>query len=440
MGQVHRRTFLRVGLLAGVAAITGDTVIARRLLIAGGGAASFVAPPRILTLTSAPQGGWTQIQDPKAFYYNGATYFAYAPDTGSTGDIVVGKYVHSTGVTTTHVLASAYENPPDNHSSPSVIVLPDGRLMVGAAHHAEVTSPSFWVSTNPEDITSWNSPMTPDAVIGAAQYTYIVMYPMADGKVYVFYRDYISGTNTGRLGYTTWDGVTLSNAGWTGRKILYTGATGHVPYWRIISDPANDLIHVFVTDVEPDSSALGHFYFDIGAVMVHASDGTPLTWNGTSTLLDWSDITLVQGATCWSWGASVDALGRPAAVIMRDVGSDNAIDVARWRSGAWQVDEVVASVGGQVTGNQYASGAAIHHANPNLVYYAKKDGSHWEMFKARSVDDGATWSETQLTTGSTGDNLWPEVPHNAGVGLSGLWPCGAYTSDTNYSFGIRGLA
>lgn len=399
-----------------------------RLLIAGG-ASGFEVPRALRTLTSSPTGGWTQIQDPKATYYNGATYFAFAPDTGTTGNLTIGKYVHATGVVTTTTLATAFENPPDNHSSPSVIVRSsDRRIVVAASHHAEVTAPYVYISTNPEDISAFGAAIRPTS-IGAAQYTYMVLYQMASGTIYLFYRDYISGTNTGRLAYST---STDGGATWAARTVVYTGASGKVPYWRIMSD--GSLVHIFATDDVPTASPTGHFYIDTSTGKRYTSAGVEIL---TALPIGYSDITQVHAATCWSWGASIDALGRPACILMVDTTGDNAIKVARWRSGAWQVDTVVASVGGQLTGNQYGSGCAIHHTNPNIVYVAKK-ATKWEMWRYISTNDGSSWTGTQLTSGSSVDNIWSEVVHDAGPGLEGIWLAGNYTSDTDYAFGTAG--
>lgn len=403
-------------------------MLATRLLAVATAGAGFTIPTGLRTLTSSPQGGWTQIQDPKAYHYNGSTYVAYAPDTGTTSDLVVARYVHATGATTTKVLASAFESPPDNHSSPSVLVrTADGRLVVAASHHAEVTSPHIYISPNPEDIAGTWTEVTPDASIGADQYTYMVLYEVG-GVLWLWFRDYLSGPGTGRLAYSkSADG----GATWSGRTVVYTGSAGHVPYWRIITDGL-DRFDIFVTDVEPTASKLGHFYVD-------ASDGKRYTSAGVEIAnalpIGWADITQVHAATAWSWGGSWD--GAPACVMMVDVGSDNAIKTARWRSGAWQIDTVVASVGGQLTGNQYGSGCAIHHTNPDVVYLAKK-ATKWEMWRYSSPDDGATWGGTQLTSGSSVDNVWPEVVHHPGVGLEAVWLAGNYTSDTDYAFGIAG--
>lgn len=401
-------------------------MLARRVLRASGPLNSWT----VRTLTSAPDGGWTQIQDPKAFSYNGNTYFTYID--GTSGDIEVAKYVHATGVTTTHVLAAGYESPPDNHASPAVILrTSDRKVVVAAAKHAEVTSPKIYISSNAEDITSFGAAIEPDASIGADQYTYMVLYQMASGTIYLFYRDYISGTGTGRLAYST---STDGGSTWSARTVLYTGATGQVPYWRIISNDAAR-IDIFVTDVAPTASKLGHFYLDTSDGKRYTSAGVEIT---TALPITYTDITQVHAATCWSWGACIDSNGAPATILMVDVGgTDNAIKVARWRSGAWQVNTVVASVGGQLSGNQYGSGCGIHHTNPNIVYIAKK-ATKWEMWRYHSQDDGVNWQGLQLTSSSAADNIWADVVHHAGAGLEAVWLYGDYTSDTDYDFGVRG--
>lgn len=401
--------------------------------MAGVGLATFT--PRtaaVRTVTSAPQGGWTQIQDPKAFHYNGATYAVWT--NGSSGDIEIAKYDEAAHTTTTHVLAAAFEpggldDGVDIHSSPSVIVRPDGHIVVAAAHHAETDGPYVYISTNAEDITAWGSAVRPDASIGAAQYTYMILYQLASGAIYLFYRDYISGTSTGRLAYSA---STDGGSTWSARTVLYTGASGHVPYWRVVSD-WDDRFDIFITDIEPNASKLGHFYLIGSTGKRYTSAGVEIT---TSLPIGYSDVTQVHAATAWSWGGCIDSMGRPATVLMVDITGDNAIKVARWRSGAWQVNTVVSAVGGHLGINQYASGCGIHHTNPNIVYVAKK-ATHWEMWRYVSADDGATWTGTQLTSGSSSENVWADVVHHADR-LEGIWAYGTYSDDLTYSFGIRG--
>src|SRR5690606_23059106 len=119
----------------------------------------------------------------------------------------------------------------------------------------------------------------------------------------------------------------------------------------------------------------------------------------------------------------------PATVIMQEnTSSDNRIKVARWTGTEWQVDEVLSNVGGQLGINKYASGAAIAHDDPDTVYVARKIGSHWEMYRYTSADDGATWTGTALTSGSSVDHVWADTPHFAASGMQAIWLSGSYTN------------
>jgi hypothetical protein len=261
----------------------------------------------------------------------------------------------------------------------------------------------------------------------SGDWTYANLVQLDSGTVFLFFR-YVSGP-TGYLEYLK---STDEGATWTSHTQIYGGNSGHVPYWRIGHDGTQ--IHFIITDVEPQTGSTFHFYM-LEDGTLHKSDGTTL-----GSFIHASDCTPVlsnTGGANWSWGVSVDGSG-PAAVLMQDIGSDNAIKTARYRSGSWQINTVAASVGGQLTGNQFASGCGILPTNPNVVYLAKKVGSHFEQFRYVSQDDGVTWSSTQLTSGSTVENIWVDGVRNASPGLEAVWLKGTYTSDTSYNFGVEG--
>jgi hypothetical protein len=405
--------------------------VARRLLVASGGGAYTAPPWEVRTLTSAPNGGWTQIQDPKAVHYNGKTYIGWID--GTSGATELAAWTHATAslgsVTSIDDLGT-----PDNHDSPAILVrASDKRLLVFYSRH---DGPTMYlrVSTNPEDESTFDARVDLDSQLGSDDYTYPVAYQMTgvpDSPIYLFYRDYVPGTTTGRLAYSkSTDGGTT----WATRVLLYTGPSGFVPYWRIASD-GDRYLHVFTTDKEPTASKLGHFYFDAWTDKAYTSAGVEIT---ASRPFGFSDITEVHAAVCWSWGATVDSQGRPACVLMYEVSaSDNGVKTARWRSGAWQVDTVLTSVGGQLGVNKWASGAGIHHTDPDTVYIARK-ATKFEMWRYTASDDGASWSGQQLTSGSSADHCWVDVVHSPALGLEAVWLTGTYTSDTNYDFGVSG--
>lgn len=411
--------------------------LAARLLTSGtGGSIIAPAPPAgVFELTAAPNGGWTQIADPKSYTHegNGRTYLGWV--NSSSGAI----------------MASSDQGPPvqvadlgspDNHDVPAMIVRePDHRLVVAYARHASsqlrVRISTSSVDDDPHLTNGFGAEQTLASTVGGTgSFTYpslVQLRGVAQQPIILFYRRQTTGPTTGSLAYTV---STDSGATWSAQTVIWGPNSGDRPYWRINTD-WDTRIDIFTTDKAPDiSTGVWHLSYDGAADTWHQSDGTdmgaPPFWTTDATLVE--DDT--DGAL-WSWGGSWD--GAPAVILMQEnTTSDNRVKVARWRSGAWQVDEVLSSVGGVLAGNQFGSGMAINHENPDIIYVARKIGSKFEMYRYTTANDGATWTGEALTSGSSVDHVWAEVPHLAD-GLGALWLSGTYTSDTNFNFGISGF-
>jgi hypothetical protein len=401
-------------------------VLSRRLLLGGSGGGVYLRS--LKALSSSPLGGWTQIQFPKACGYNGYTYLGWL--NGSTGQEQVAAFRHSTGVLSTPVTLHASFGVADNHASPACLVMASShRLLVAYAAHDGANLYTRLSTNDLDSDPTLSGGFDPEVVVlTSGDWTYTNLHQLASGTVFLNYR-YVSGP-TGYLEYVK---STNEGASWTSQTQIYGGNAGHVPYWRIGHDGTK--IHVIITDVEPQTGQTFHFYM-LEDGTCHKSDGTLIT-----PLLHASDCTAVLSNSLganWSWGVAANGLG-PACVLMQDQGgTDNAIKTARYRSGAWQVDTVIGSVGGQLNGNQYASGCGILPDNPDVVYLARKIGSHFEQYRYVSGDDGVTWAGTALTSGSTVENIWVDGVRNAEPGLEAVWLKGTYTSDTSYAFGVEG--
>lgn len=375
-----------------------------------------------------PVGGWTIIPSPKAYYYNGRTFFGWTD--GQTGFINVGGYDHASQ---RPLVVSTMLEPGsvDTHAAPAVMVRnSDKRLVVAYCIQGD-TSVNVRISTNPEDTSSFGPFITAAAAEPGTSFTYVGMVQLrgvVNEPIYLFYT-----LNPSSLGYvvSTDGGVT-----WSAKTTLVTNSIGADPhiYWQLGTDWGTR-IDVFCTDNVPTDSSLFHFYIDGAAGTYHKSDGTAIS----GLPFDTTDLTLVLDQTngpCWSFGAAWD--GAPACVIMQAIsGSDNAVRVARWRGGAWRVDTVVASVGGQFAGDKYFSGCGIHPSNPDLVYIAEKSALVFEINRHTSADDGGTWVSTPITSSSVLDNVMPQVPVNQSPGLDVFWLTGTMVSAFDYNFAIR---
>lgn len=386
------------------------------------------------TISSAPNGGWTGIPDPKVFVASGKAFLGWVDST--SGENEFAEYDLTAQTLSTPVALGtglADDGPPDNHNSGSILARSsDGRLVAAYAGHFD-TTPRVRISTNPYDATAWGSEYATFSGSGFAT-TYCTLVELtSEGKLYLFWRDEPGGgTNTGRLAYST---STDNGATWSAMTVLFTGGTGEIPYWRIGTN-GTDRIDVFTTDDHPgSSSSLYHFYITGGAR--YKSDGTLIS---TSLPLTVSDFTLVKNASegsVFPFGACWDGAAPACAFQVNLSGTDSSTRTARWRSGAWQLN-TVASAGGTISGNVFAPGASIHKTNPNVLWMARLVGSFFEMYRYTTADDGATWTGTQVTSGSAAHNAWPDTATHGGFALEAVWLYGTYTDDTNFSFGVRG--
>ncbi len=384
--------------------------------------------PRLLrSMTAANRGSWSNV-DPRAFYYNGATYFTWA--NGQNGDVGVSKYVHATGATSSTTIAAAFAQ--DDHATPSVIVRSSDHKIVVAYSAHDGPSVYRWISTNAEDISAGSI-----ANGGTSDYTYMTLVDVGSNHIYWFFREIVGGQ-----GYLRYVKSTDGLATWGSTVSLFTAdGSGHVPYWRIASDWSR-YIHIFTTNTEPNTSGsfLYHFYIDTNDDSLHKSDGTTIS---AGLPLTSANVTLVTdgisgGGFCLAMGGCVDGSAHPAVMVRVGVSSqtDNSERVARWTGSAWQVNEVY-TTGGTFPGFVYTPGATIHKTDPNTVYGARKVGSNYRISRFTSGDSGVTWVEGAL--GSTDDSFYPETPINAGAGLDVIWPFGTFTDDTHFAFGMQGF-
>lgn len=71
---------------------------------------------------------------------------------------------------------------------------------------------------------------------------------------------------------------------------------------------------------------------------------------------------------------------------------------------------------------------------------SKADGKrHWELFRGRTPDGGATWQWQAITRDSKRDHLRPIIPSNPGGKRLILWLAGDYASYTDYRLNVCAL-
>jgi BNR repeat-containing family member len=286
----------------------------------------------------ADNGMWTWYNDPRAIRYNNKTYIGYI---NANGAIYVTSYNHTDGSTVTSCLRTFLET--DDHDNPALVILPDGRILAFYTKHPG--SMYYRVSTNPEDISSWQTEVDFSSINVASQsvgsgwgdgsdhfHSYANVQVMGDGTVYVWWR----GTNwrqcVSRCAYTGLGSI----ANWTAAKEVFYGqhnpGTAR-PYGKYVGD-GNDTIYICLTDAHPDSDTANGIYL---CKYTH-STGLFKDLAG-NTIGDWATITVpspistavmtavwtpatdgvtyygTANARAWNWSLQIDGSGNPVVAF-----------------------------------------------------------------------------------------------------------------------------
>lgn len=404
-------------------------------------------PAGILNLLDAPDGGWsTHIQEQRAVSYNGFTYHGFVD---STGRIRVSAINESTGAVVSTTTLHTF-SPVDSHDSPAILIRDsDKKMMVVYCQHnagpmyQRISTTSL--TTDPDLGDGFAAEVEIGALTGGFDHrTYphlLQLLSETSDPIYLFWRE---RNNTDRLAFSkTTDGGTT----WTTRQLIAKGDTlgQSTTYWNIGTN-GTDRFDVFFCDYSDGAdSQMHHFYYFDGDY--NQTDGTliisqaDIAASAGADAMTKDQMTLVldnsAGAVDRAVGASWD--GAPAGLAwQRNGASDNRVVSVRWRTGAWQTDTVINSVGGILSGNLYATAAAMHQTDPDIVLVPRLISGKWEMYRYTSADDGATWTPEALTSGSAAHNINPAVVWNASADIQAVWAYGSFTDSATFSLGLRG--
>lgn len=406
----------------------------RRLLLAGGGAATLL-PPSTFDLTAIGEGGYNQQSDYKAVHYNGRTYFGWI---NTDGDVKIATYVNATGEVEDEFTLHAALELQELHPSPSILVRDsDHRIMVFYTRHNGAQL-YMRISTNPEDTSAWGAEQNIDSQVGGSQYTYPTVFETlwnGDNTTFVWYRDRPGGGSDTALSYT----FSIDNGTTWDPNTAVMDETAQF-YWKLYG--ADERIDVVCTNGHPTTNAptkLYHMWNDSNDWM--ESDGTDIT----SFPIPFADMTEIYDGSegsAWVLGLTRNADDYP--VVLYKTGTYGAGDWdlwrARWTGSAWDTQFVVN--GGGPTDVVYAPGdAVLDQSDPDIVYAALYIDGQWEMNKLTTDDDGVTWNRQQLTSNSTLTNLWPATVFNRAE-LKALWLYGTVTGTepglAEFDLAIRG--
>ena len=411
---------MRVALVAGIAACA----------LAG-------AAPAAAAVHPIGDGAWSWFGDPRAVTHDGRTYVGWVDQEG---DIKVSSYDHTTGERVTAVLHARLQQ--DDHANPSIQVRPDGHLVVYYSAHVGPAM-HYRVSSQPEDVTSWEPAQTVDEnTPGAFGYTYPNPIRLEDeGRTYLFWRggNYNPTFSTQDDGETTWSSPART-------LITNPGSRPYVKY----DASGGDTIHVAYTNLHPGEQAniardSNIYYARVRGGRIERVGGQQVGSLDDPIEPAEGDLVWDGAAPAWIHDVAADASGNPVLVFASfPTVTDHRYHYARWTGSGWLVNEITAA-GGSIADEpgrspRYSGGITLDHEDPSRIYLSRQVGAGaWQVETQTTADNGATWSlPTVLSAG--GKNVRPVSPRGmaaTGGDQSVIWMSGGYWNYEEYDTALH---
>jgi hypothetical protein len=422
----------RVTPLARLARRVAPAVIACALL---GPALAGTAAGRDTVLTWAP-GAWSWFGDPRAVHVGGPTGSTFAGWIDWAGDITIGAFDPRFGALGEDVVGHAYH---DDHSDPSLLVEPDGRLTVFWSGHNGAQL-YYRTTLHPGDINSW----TPTAGVhqdipGRDGFTYPnpVLLPAEDDQLYLFFRG------------ADWsvDFARRTSAGVWSRSHVAIRALGQRPYVKVADDGRATIALAF-TDGHPRNTLTSVYYaayrngslWTAGGRWIGRLGAPPIPPRRGQIVYD----ARATGVPAWVWDVAFGRRGRPVIVYATFPTADRAVYwYAVYDGRRWVSHELTVGGGSISPGTieyEYTGGITLDHSNPSVVYASVQVHGGWEIQRWTTSDGGVHWTHATVVPADSTDNVRPVVPRGYDGGAMGLlWLRGPYLSYTTYRTSIAFL-
>lgn len=403
-------------------------------------------------------GAWCWFGDPRAVRTTtelpdgrvlDRTYFGWIT---RLGDVQVAQYDHGSRLMSTTTLATRIQI--DDHNNPSIVVRPDGRLMIFWSEHvgAEML---YRIGSYPGSVLAFGPTMRlPVQLRGAAGFTYPnpVFVPAENDRLYLFWR-------AGSVPAVSWS----DNLGrsWTpARQIAAAG--GERPYVKVALGSGGDL-HLAFTDAHPREAAVNDLHYAIlrDGFLLRADRSRIGSLAAGPYPMSAFDVIYAQAQDpddpsddrkTWIHDIAVGLDGQPVVVLAtfpEEVTAQTDHRYAYARRDAvrgWEaIDLTSAGPAFESAGKElyYSGGIVLDHGDPRNVYLSRRatsPGATWEIEKWR-VDAGVARKVADVTTGSTAPNVRPVVPRGAKPGaLDVLWMSGTYTRYFDYRTAVMGTS
>ena len=386
---------------------------------------------RELTLS----GAWTWFSDPRAIYHEGARRRTYTGWVAGDGSVQVASFDHDTGQRAIATLKERLQI--DDHNNPSILMRPDGRLVVFWTTHA---GPTMWWrrSARPEDVTAWEPERVfPTNTAGTHGYTYPnpVQLSAEGNRIYLFWR---GGNNN-----PSFSTLNSGSTSWSGARALILNPSDR-PYVKYASN-GRDTIAMAYTQAHPATGGTNIYYAAYRAGALRRANGTVISTMANLPIAPDEGQLVYQWQTngkAWVHDVALDAGNRPVIVYATfPTNSDHRYRYARWTGSRWTDQELVAagpSMSAAPREPNYSGGITLDHEDPSTVYLSRQVRGVFETQVWTTPDGGASWSSRPLTSGSVRGNYRPISPRGQrGDSHDIVWMHGGYVHFTNYQTGLR---
>ena len=391
-------------------------------------------------------GAWCWFSDPRAVYHKGEKEQLYFGYIDGRGNVRISSKELESGKIESFILHDTLEI--DDHNVPSILVLPDGKLL--AFYNEHNGNVYLRKSVYPEDITVWEEEQI--IALGIDEYNYTYTNPVRleaeNGRIYMIGRK-VGPTRSfdhwwPYMKYSddkgkTWsdDIILLDNEG---RK--------NPPYLKVATDHQSRIDFLY-TDGHPkigSDVSVYHMYYEGGKF--YQTNGEPL--GGMDQLpIPIKSVNKIYDASktkirAWIWDIALHD-GNPVITYARYPTEDDHIyHYAYWQDGQW-VDWMVVNSGSWIASLRqddvvreahYSGGIVLDHQNPDYIYLSREMYGKFEIERRMMLPDGQ-WSTSLITENSSLNNVRPYVAENLPQDhVILLWMYGIYRHYTEYKTGI----
>ncbi len=374
--------------------------------------------------TLSEDGSWCWFSDPRSVYHQGKKECTYTGFVTSEGDIVITSKDHKSGLESRHTIYKNLEV--DDHVNPSILFLPDGRLMVFFTKHNGLLY--YTTSELPEDISKFGKVNSLN--LGKMScYTNPVLLSGEANRIYLFYR----GGYDWKPSYITSDDL---GKNWSKPKSFVSkeiNVSSNRPYTKVVSDGIAN-IHFAFTDGHPRDESQNSIYYlryeggsfyDASGKVLGDVNHLPIRQESIPKAYDGVE----HNQRAWIWDIALNEQSNPViAFTTMPEETNHFYNYGIWNGKEWITNQICSAgssfprfVRKKEERNRephYSGGISIDHNKTNTVYLSKPHNDRYEIEEWTTMDNGKSFSSNSVTTNSLRDNIRPVVVRNAPKELS----------------------